>query len=116
MNRIKTPLWVPRFQGFLVRRVALVNLNFATLVADSLKDFLNLSNKTCIKLAKVSTSRTGCFHTNVKDGSHQLDVTKMTRTFLHALIAGSALKCTINGAKTRVTKARGARFLLCFIL
>lgn len=116
MNRIEAPFWISIFEGFLVGRVALVDLDLAALVADRLENLLDFSDKTCVKLASVSTSRTEYSHTNMKNRNRQLDVTKMTRTFLHALIAGSALESTIDGAKTGITKARGARFLLCFIL
>jgi hypothetical protein len=116
VNCIETPLGISNFEGFFVSGVALVDLDLAALVADSFEDFLDFANKPYIKLARDSTSHTECSHTNVKDGSHEFNVTEMTRAFLHALHAGSTLKGTIDGAKTRVTKARGARFLLCFIL
>lgn len=54
VNSIKSSLWVSVFESFLVCRVALVHLDFAALVADSLEDFLNLSNETYAKLAMVS--------------------------------------------------------------
>lgn len=57
-----------------------------------------------------------CSHTDVENGSRQLDVTKMARTFLHAFAACGALKSTIDGPKTRVTEALGTRLLLDLIL
>lgn len=57
-----------------------------------------------------------CAHTDVENGSLQLNMTKMARAFLHAFVTCGALKSTIDGPKTRVTEALSTRLLLCIIL
>lgn len=77
----------------------LIDHDQSTVVTASLEDLLNLANEA-----------------DVENWSGQLDVTKMTWALLHILIAGCALKATINGTKLGVAQAFVPRTLLEVIL
>jgi hypothetical protein len=49
VDHIEAPLWISVLESLLVGRIALVDLDLATLVADSLEDFLDLTYETCKK-------------------------------------------------------------------
>jgi len=46
VDHIEAALWISVLESLLVGRIALVDLDLATLVADSLEDFLDLTYET----------------------------------------------------------------------
>jgi len=67
-------------------------------VADNLQQLLSLLKKA-----------------GVKDRLRQLDVTEVTRTFRHILIASSALELPIDGTQARVVQSSISRLQLALV-
>lgn len=79
-----------------------VGFNLSTVVADSLQQLLDLGEKTYACQYDLGPATGVNQHTNVVNRSCELDVAKVSRTFLLALLTSLAIPLSIDGSQARV--------------